>query len=222
MSFPSVPNYSKNQIRKAGDILISENRNEQDKEWALEVLSKWRSCHAYPLNTFNATLRGNIKIVDKKGLVAQRLKRMPTIINKLKLNSSMNLSTMQDIGGVRAIVNTINQVRQLRDIYYQKNRFKHELKQEKDYITNPKDDGYRSVHLVFKYKNNSHKARQYNRLLLEIQIRTRLQHVWATAVETIGTLRNQAYKSKQGEKEWRECYIFCLCSHRKTSIGSGL
>ncbi len=206
MSFPSVPNYSKNQIRKAGDILISENQTISDKEWALDVLSRWRACHAYPINTFNATLRGNVKMVDKKGLVAQRLKRMPTIINKLKLNPAMNLANMQDIGGVRAIVNSVGQVRKLQDTYHQKYRFKHELKQEKDYILFPKDDGYRSVHLIFKYKNNSHRARQYNGLLLEIQIRTKLQHIWATAVETIGTLRNQAYKSKQGEKEWRNFF----------------
>jgi len=136
---------------------------------------------------------------------------MPTIINKLKLNSSMNLSTMQDIGGVRAVVDSVEKVRQLQDIYHQEYRFKHELKQEKDYILLPKDDGYRGIHLIFKYKNDIPNARQYNGLLLELQIRTRLQHVWATAVETIGTLRSQAYKSRQGEKGWRD-FFACTSS----------
>jgi hypothetical protein len=42
----------------------------------------------------------------------------------------------------------------------------------------------------------------YNGLKVEIQIRTTLQHVWATAVETVGTFIQQALKSSQGEAEW--------------------
>lgn len=42
----------------------------------------------------------------------------------------------------------------------------------------------------------------YNGLKVEIQIRTNLQHAWATAVETVGTFIRQALKSSQGEAEW--------------------
>jgi len=47
-------------------------------------------------------------------------------------------------------------------------------------------------------------------LLLELQLRTRLQHTWATAVETMGTFRGEALKSRQGSKEWLE--FFALIS----------
>jgi hypothetical protein len=49
-------------------------------------------------------------------------------------------------------------------------------------------------------------ARPYNGLSLELQLRTRLQHAWATAVETMGTFLGQALKSGQGETEWRSFF----------------
>lgn len=37
---------------------------------------------------------------------------------------------------------------------------------------------------------------------LELQFRTRLQHAWATAVETVGTFLEQSLKSSEGPDEW--------------------
>lgn len=50
----------------------------------------------------------------------------------------------------------------------------------------------------------------YDGLRVEIQLRTKLQHIWATAVETMGTFLGQALKSKQGEREWLD--FFALVS----------
>ena len=110
---------------------------------------------------------------------------------------------MQDIGGVRAIVGSIEQVRELQAAY-KSSRFKHQLVSEKDYIAEPKCDGYRSVHLVFRYVNK--RAPDYNGLSVEMQIRTKLQHAWATAVETMGTFLGQALKARQGERQWLQFF----------------
>ena len=108
---------------------------------------------------------------------------------------------MQDIGGVRAILQTVKDVYKLSSEYQDSGRFAHELINNKDYIENPRDeDGYRSVHLIYRYINKH--APAYNGLRIELQIRTRLQHVWATAVESMGTFLGQALKSRQGDKEW--------------------
>jgi hypothetical protein len=45
-------------------------------------------------------------------------------------------------------------------------------------------------------------ASTYNGLRIEMQLRSRLQHAWATAVETVGTFLRQALKSSQGEGAW--------------------
>ena len=42
--------------------------------------------------------------------------------------------------------------------------------------------GYRGVHLIYRY--NSDRKTEYNTLLIEMQLRSQLQHAWATAVET--------------------------------------
>lgn len=111
---------------------------------------------------------------------------------------------MQDIGGLRAVVSSVKRVRQL-EKSYRNSRFKHTLTSSKDYIAAPKADGYRSVHLINRYNNES--ATEYNGLSLELQIRTRLQHAWATAVETMGAFLGQALKSGQGESHWREFFV---------------
>ena len=205
MAFSKVPIESKNQINKAGQILVDPNVNPSNLWWAVELADKWRACHAYPINTFQATLRVKLRTFPHNPIAAQRLKRMPTIIDKLRRYPAMKLTTMQDIAGVRAILGTVPDIFKLADLYRKNTNFLHELTDEYDYVTMPRnDDGYRSLHLVYKYKNPRNKA--YDGLRIELQIRTRLQHIWATAVETMGTFLGQALKSRQGDQEWLDFF----------------
>ena len=105
----------------------------------------------------------------------------------------MQLTTMQDIGGVRAILSKVSDVYNLAGEYKTKSRFAHELINEYDYVQHPRDsDGYRSLHLIYKYRNSQHPG--FDGLRLELQIRTKLQHTWATAVETMDTLLESVLK----------------------------
>jgi len=99
MAFPPVPRESKNQINKAGQTLIEANSDTLAYLSARKLADKCRACHAYPINTFQATLRDKLRDYSDEPLVAQRLKRMPTIVDKLKRYPAMKLTTMQDIGG---------------------------------------------------------------------------------------------------------------------------
>lgn len=211
MTFPK-PLYTRGQVNRAGDILraawaVTEGPasatgvNPDEVLWAYEVLGNWRACHNYPVNTFQATLRSRLKSIDRDATVAQRLKRLPSIIGKLVRFPHMELARMQDIGGLRAIVDSVPKVRKLEKLYLE-SKFQHQLvTPHKDYIKHPKSDGYRGIHLVYKYRNELEPA--YDGLQLELQLRTRLQHAWATAVETMGTFLGQALKSGQGEGQWR-------------------
>lgn len=198
------PQYKRADVNRAGEILTNESEHlpEEIRE-AGNIFSNWRASHAYPINTFQATLRTRLKKIDKSAIVAQRLKRAPSILAKLQRFPGMQLARMQDIGGLRAIVNSIRSVRELEKVY-RKGGFQHELIRSKDYLDNPKDDGYRGIHLIYCYHNT--RAPLYEKLQLELQIRTRLQHAWATAVETIGTYLGQALKSGEGTQEWRDFF----------------
>lgn len=166
---------------------------------ALAIVNNWRASHNFPLNTMQNGLRRSAKQINANCLVAQRIKRLFSIENKLRLIPTLKLTQMQDIGGCRAIMDAVGDVRQLVDIY-KKSDIKHKLIGIDDYITSPRNTGYRSVHL--KYKYFSDRSVIYNNLKIEIQIRTKLQHAWATAVETVGTFTQQALKSRQGSKNW--------------------
>lgn len=197
--------HSRNQINRAGAALISPASSGAEKKAALNLINQWRSSYSYPLNTFNSTLRSRVKKLTSNALVAQRLKRIPSIQKKLEMNAGMQLGRMQDVGGLRAVVENIEKVRDLEKIYRSK-RLTHELNGEDDYISAPKESGYRSLHLIFKYKNIKNST--YDGYLLELQIRTKLQHAWATAIETMGLFLDQALKSSEGELEWLEYFKY--------------
>jgi len=85
---------------------------------------------------------------------------------------------------------------------YEKSDIRHELDDIDDYILHPKKSGYRGVHLIYKYNSDKPKPSVYNGLFIEMQLRTRRQHAWATAVETVGTFLRQSLKASQGEEKW--------------------
>jgi len=87
---------------------------------------------------------------------------------------------------------------------YKSSRIRHRLSHEDDYIQQPRDSGYRSRHLVYRYISDRNEV--YNGLKVEIQIRTPIQHAWATAVETVDAFTQQALKSSRGQKDWERFF----------------
>ena len=198
-----MPVFSKGQIDTAGRILATGSPGADEYDAALDVLNNWRSSHSFPLNTMQIYLRSAARRFDNGPLIAQRLKRTPSIIQKLQRFPKMQLSRMQDMGGCRAVLRNVERVRALRE-YYRKSSIKHQLVREDDYIAKPKKSGYRGIHLVYRYFSDKNDT--YNGLQIEIQMRSRLQHAWATAVETVGTFLQQSLKSSQGSDEWLQFF----------------
>lgn len=169
---------------------------------AIRLVDEFRAAHGYPINTFQATLHRKLKPFTG-AFMAQRLKRMRSIISKLRKEKTMQVTTMQDIAGLRAVVSTVTDVYRLERIYA-KTKFAHEFKYAVDYIAKPRASGYRGLHLIYSYKSKV--KPQYNGLLLELQIRTKLQHSWATAVEIMELFTNQPLKASIGSKEWLDFF----------------
>jgi hypothetical protein len=212
----AVPLYDREEVNEAGNLLIADTEHVfiANPDQLLDIINNWRSSHIFPLRSFRRTLYSRAHSVDSKAIIAQRLKRMSSIEAKLQRFPKMRLAQMQDIGGCRAVVNNMKCLDQLVKSYKQgrsKNpNTRHEFVNEKQYVAHPKDDGYRSVHLVYRYHSDSKKHCVYNGLKIEIQLRTQLQHAWATAVETVALFTEQALKSGAGEKKWHR--FFALMS----------
>lgn len=203
--------YSKSQSDKTGIILRENNISKEEREKSLEILSNWRASHNYPMQVFFNRLKRVSEKIDSNSLTAQRLKRVPSILAKLNRTydgmdkPSMKLTQMQDIAGCRVILSNVELVNNLFEEEYLRGDLKHERIKINNYIENPKNDGYRSIHLIYKYFSDKGRT-EFNNLLVEIQIRSRLQHIWATAVETVGFFTKQAIKSNEGEEAWLEFF----------------
>lgn len=199
----AVPQYSKQRVNGAGRALVSPYSTEDELDEAVAIINNWRSSHSFPLNIFQNGLRQRGGEVDENCVVAQRLKRLPAIEHKLNRFPTMTLSQMQDIGGCRAIVDSLDHVTALHRMYVE-SRIKHEHVRVDDYIAQPRHSGYRSLHLIYRYFSD--KKITYNTLLIEIQLRSQLQHSWATAVETVDTYTEQSLKTSGGEGNWERFF----------------
>lgn len=200
----TIPLFDAVSVNKAGKSLrIGPRQDILGYHASLEVINNWRSSHAFPLNTIQMNLRRKGRAIDEDCLVAQRIKRLSSIEHKLVRFPSMKLTQMQDIGGCRAILCDVNCVEDLVRSF-KSGSLKHKLSSEDNYIVSPKQSGYRGVHLVYRYFSDRNET--FNNLKIEIQIRSQLQHAWATAVEVVGTLVRQALKSSQGQQEWLDFF----------------
>jgi serine/threonine-protein kinase RIO1 len=198
----AVPEYDPQEVNAAGKALgrMAFPVNTIEGLDALSVINNWRSSHAYPLNTFQITLRNRARRIERNVIIAQREKRLDSIHRKLVAKSSMRMTQMQDIAGCRAVFSRLVDVYKLVDLYKIR-QFDHKFRNEKDYIMHPKPDGYRSYHLVYEYVGSG-PGIPYTGLRVEIQVRTQAQHAWATAVEAVGIFTRQALKSNQGDADW--------------------
>lgn len=190
-----IPIYSKNQINHAGKIISDTTLTFDDRKQVLEIINNWRASHAYPLQIITSNLRKN----NPNAIVVQRLKRLDSIVGKLERFPDMDLYRMEDLGGCRVIVGSINEVYNIVE-NYKKSRIRHQLIRERDYIQNPKESGYRSYHMVYKFHSDTKDTYNQN-MRLEIQFRTKLQHMWATALETMGVYTKTALKASMGDKD---------------------
>lgn len=192
--------YTRNQIKKAGKIFKSKDIPSKDElDEAINSLTYWRSIHGQILEEFEDKILSLAIEVDKNAIIAKRLKRTPSIVRKLRRLNHIQLNSMQDIAGLRIIVGSMYKVKRLVK-FLKSDRFSYELKIEDDYITSPKTSGYRSFHLIF--KNNDKTKKELDGLLVEVQVRTLVQHAWATAVEIMGTYLNTQLKFNEGKQKW--------------------
>lgn len=202
-----IVEYSRSQIIKAGKTIKDECATDDELIHAIKVIDNWRAAHAFPLHIIYMHLR-RMCPSNKNIIVAERLKRLDSILNKLKREATMSLWTMQDLGGCRVISPSVQDVYKLADLY-ENSRKRHVLTSTYDYITTPKKSGYRSMHKVYQYHSDSNETFNKN-MLIEIQFRTHLQHIWATAVETMGLFTKESLKAGQGSDDTKR--FFALIS----------
>lgn len=192
--------YSKTRVNKAGDFvrqLVTDPNaifaaSEEQVQAAFDVILSFRAAHRYPLTKADMGLRSAVRTVGAPCEVSQRLKRLPTIVDKLCRHPTMALARMQDIGGCRAVLRDVQELRAVEN-RVKRNAVKRtgEIAGYKDYITQPAQSGYRGVHIIVDYDDRH----------IEVQLRTQLQHQWAYTVERMGSRLGVDLKSGSGPVE---------------------
>jgi ppGpp synthetase/RelA/SpoT-type nucleotidyltranferase len=173
----ALADISKSRVNKAGQYLREHAEGDLDLDAEglaeqREIVREFRVAHGSPLAAVAMNLRYYVKQESKMRIIGKRLKRVPTIIDKLVRHPDMALARMHDIGGCRAVLADEGEVRAVAARLEQNWDLAHE---PYDYITHPKEDGYRAIHLVIR----RHGCR------IEVQLRTVVQHGWAELIERL-------------------------------------
>lgn len=198
--------YSKTQINKAGKLIGSGTGTAVEILEAKEKVGNFRSSHAYPLFSVTIHVRKNALIVNQDAIIARRLKRLPTILDKLQRHPTMNVTTMHDLGGCRVVLPTVDDLNNLVERLQYTKRAKNTIIRSYDYLHDPgpQATGYRGIHLVYEYRATKP---EFTGSLVEVQIRTELQHAWATAVETLDLFGGTRLKYGVGDQAIKRYFL---------------
>ena len=200
--------YGMKDVRAAGSRLAGkvyfDGHNLAEAIDIFTVANSWRDSHILPMRSIRASVRAHMRQASITGDMASRPKRMSSIRRKLA-ESTIRLDQMQDLGGCRAILNDIDGVNRLVDRI--RDRSPHGIRKEWDYIESPKADGYRSHHFSLEFEPGQRRDESYAGRRIELQVRTRLQHSWATAIEAVSLYRNQDLKHHKGDADWLRLFV---------------
>lgn len=167
---------SKTQIDRLGDRLRKGNITAED----LQLLDEYRRSFSNAYEIIVGTIR------QKLGLEPTgRPAKSTTSISEKLLRESIRLTQMQDIAGCRLIVSDIAEQEHV--VASLAEEFPHSIIVDR---RQKPSHGYRAVHVVA-----SHDHR-----LVEIQVRTALQQLWAELCEKLADLIDPAIKYGGGEE----------------------
>ena len=136
------------------------------------------------IKEFQELLKNKIKIIEIKG----RQKQIYSIYQKIK-NRKVPLHEQKDHFAIRIITDSIENCYNAINII--KNKYEEVPKTLKDYIKNPKPNGYKSIHVVLKIPKSK---------ILEVQIRTKEMDEIAEE----GIASHFSYKKQGGNKTFEK------------------
>ncbi|WP_411843651.1 GTP pyrophosphokinase family protein [Salinicoccus sp. HZC-1] len=116
--------------------------------------------------------------------VTARVKPVQSIIEKASTRDipyDRLREGMYDIAGIRIMCQFVDDIKVIKELIRERSDMK--VVEERDYIENTKESGYRSYHLIIEYPVETIDGTVY--ILAEIQIRTLAMNFWATIEHTL-------------------------------------
>ncbi len=130
--------------------------------------------------------------------IKSRLKSPAGIMEKAaRLNVAYNVESLEenieDIAGVRVIASFVEEIYLIADYILQQDDIR--LITKKDYIKNPKENGYRSLHLIVEVPIFLHNEKRW--MKVEIQLRTIAMDFWASLDHKVHYKKDIPYEIEQ-------------------------
>ena len=163
---PDSDNYFVNQAIQFRELMMMYNCAIREVRTKLEVLNDELSIRnsRNPIEFIESRIKRPLSIVDK-------LKRYGEPVNVEAIERSLN-----DVAGIRVICPFIDDIYSVADMLLSQDDIT--LIKKKDYIENPKPNGYRSLHLILEvpvFFSNQKKP-----MRVEVQIRTIAMDFWSS------------------------------------------
>lgn len=200
------------------DLLVMDDKNIQnlynqskkmvDEIVAFKELMMMYSCAIKEIRTKFEILSTEFNLRYQRNpinFINTRLKSSASIVEKMKKNNiTFSLDNIQnkinDIAGVRVTCSYIDDIYVLTEALAKQDDV--EIIKQKDYIKNPKSNGYRSMHLIVKVPVFF--ANQTNQVRVEVQIRTIAMDFWATLEHQL-KYKKQTKNSTEISAQLKEC-----------------
>ena len=177
-------------------------------------------CAMYEVETKFRVLNENFSVQNERNPIESiktRLKSPESIAKKLnKMGLSMSPETVErelhDVAGVRVICSFLDDIYMLSDCLV--NQSDVTLIEKKDYIKNPKANGYRSLHLIIEIPIFLHDHTR--NMKVEVQLRTITMESWADLEHKLRYKKDlsEEVQTHIGE-ELAECAALCNTLDKK-------
>lgn len=181
---------SNTAVQRAGEVIRAPIDLDSDPDVffrAVATIEEWRSSFAPALNATMMWLKSALEqqqLGSRALVLRSRHKKAPSVFQKLRDRPTMRAPQMEDIAGCRVVLPTLAEVRRLEEKLKQGRVRKVEFEPDDDYNVAPRPGGYRALHLHTR-RTVRIDGREEGPWRVEIQLRTRLQHLWAESVEEI-------------------------------------
>lgn len=172
-----------------------------------ELMAYYR-CAMMEVETKFRVLSENFSLEDDRNpieAIKTRMKSPVSIANKLRSrNLPLTIESIEenlnDVAGVRVICGFPGDIYRLAEAFLRQDDVT--LIEKKDYIENPKRNGYRSLHLIVTVPIYLHDEKRLMRV--EVQFRTIAMDWWASLEHQI-RYKKEVTVTKDNAKELRDC-----------------
>lgn len=176
-----------------------QKQNEQ-----LVLLMTYYKCAIMEIETKFNVLNEEFSLQNDRNPIASiksRVKSPESIINKLRrLNKPITAASIEenlsDVAGIRVTCSFIDDVYALAQALLEQDDVF--LVEKKDYITNPKPNGYRSLHLIVKTPIFLFKEKKI--ITVEIQLRTLAMDFWASLEHQLRYKKDLEFTPEMSQK----------------------